>query len=310
MSKVYVVIVNYQNWKDTLECLQSLFCSTYDQFKVFVVDNASTNDSLQQLRSNIHKDDNRFSKAVDSVELTGKEFSAVRDIDQLPDLVFIQHGKNKGFASGNNGVLQKLREENGYIWLLNPDMTVEENTMSALAHFAEQHDKRSIIGSVIKFHEEPGKVYSYGGAKVNFNTATVDFITKPEEHSAIDFITGGSLFVYASAFKEVGLLPENYFLYWEETDWCYHAKSIGYRLVVCPGAICYDKVSTTIGRSFMADYYYTRNGLLFTSKYKKEKVPVALFMTLLRMFKRIMGGQWKRSYGVYKGMLAFLKRAK
>ena len=207
-------------------------------------------------------------------------------------------------------MLEKLLEEKGYVWLLNPDMTVDKDTMTALVDFAEKHDERSIIGSVIKFHETPGKIYSYGGAKINFNTATVDFITSADEDQSIDFISGGSLFTHASCFKELGLLPENYFLYWEETDWCYNAKGKGFRLLVCPGAICYDKLSTTIGKSFMADYYYTRNGLLFTSKYKKGKVPVAVFMTMFRMLKRRLGGQWKRSYGVYKGMLAFLKEAK
>ena len=309
MNRVFVVIVNYQNWQDTLECLQSLFHSSYSNYKVFVVDNASANHSLEHLIAEMDVF-SREVKSLRSITLAADEFENTHSIECLPELVFIQHQRNEGFAAGNNAVLAKLKNEDAYVWLLNPDMLVEKNAMAALVDFAGQHDKRSIIGSVIKYHGEPLKVYSYGGAKINFNTATVDFITNADDGGSIDFISGGSLFTHASGFKELGLLPEKYFLYWEETDWCYNAKTKGYRLLVCSDSICYDKLSTTIGKSFMADYYYTRNGLLFTSKYKKGKVPLAVFMTMFRMMKRILGGQWKRSYGVYKGMLAFLKDAK
>ena len=86
----------------------------------------------------------------------------------------------------------------------------------------------------------------------------------------MDYISGGSLFTHINSFNDLGLLPEEYFLYWEETDWCYRAKKKGYELRLCEKAVCYDKVSSSIGKSFLADYYYTRNGLFFLSKFKKS----------------------------------------
>ena len=106
------------------------------------------------------------------------------------------------------------------------------------------------------------------------------------------------------------MLPEEYFLYWEETDWCYRAKNKGYSLLLCETAICYDKVSSSIGKSFLADYYYTRNGLIFLSKYKKEKVATAVFFTIFRFLKRLVMGQPARAKGVYNGMLSFLNKDK
>ena len=87
--------------------------------------------------------------------------------------------------------------------------------------------------------------------------------------SRLDFISGGCLFTHAINFKRNGLLPEKYFLYWEETDWCYHARKKGCLLNVCTAAVCYDKISTIIGKGYLANYYYTINGLRFTSAIRK-----------------------------------------
>ena len=121
MSQVYVVIVNYTNWQDTADCLQSLFCSAHQNFKVFVVDNASGNDSLEKLKHQFAVNQNLLSDSF--VHLTDKEFEKTRDVDRLPPLVLIQLDRNDGFAGGNNVVLEKLRTKEGYVWLLNPDMT-------------------------------------------------------------------------------------------------------------------------------------------------------------------------------------------
>ncbi|MEO6490972.1 MAG: hypothetical protein ABIO04_13605, partial [Ferruginibacter sp.] len=146
------------------------------------------------------------------------------------------------------------------------------------------------------------------GGKINFNAGTSDFITYKEDVHQLDYISGGSLFTHANSFMEIGLLPEEYFLYWEEADWCYRAKNIGYSLLLCDQAICYDKVSTTIGKGFLADYYYTRNGLQFLSKFKNVKVPTALFFSLFRFIIRIVSGQPTRARGVYAGMRSFLNK--
>jgi hypothetical protein len=82
---------------------------------------------------------------------------------------------------------------------------------------------------------------------------------------------------------------------------------MGYKMLVCTSAVCYDKISTTIGKSFLADYYYTRNGLRFISKFKKGKLPLVLISGFLRMSKRVFKGEWSRAKGVFQGMITFLK---
>jgi GT2 family glycosyltransferase len=241
---------------------------------------------------------------------TDTDLSHTIDFSKIPKLNFIQNASNKGFAAGNNLIVQYLLEQNAYIWLLNPDMVVRKNTLSELVNFAGLHPFKSIIGSVVKFYSDLNKVHLYGGAKINFDSATVNLIKREQDILHIDFVCGGSMFVHASHFKEIGLLPEDYFLYWEEAEWCYRAKKKGYQMQICTTAVCYDKISTTIGKTFLADYYYTRNGLLFISKFRTKKVPMAVFYAVLRLSKRLVKGQWSRSKGVYKGILEFLKRKK
>ena len=319
MPVVYIIILNYKKWSDVCECLETVFRSVYDDFTVIVIDNDSQNDSLKQLMewaeqatvfknrlTEFSKDNIR--KPISYKYFNSGEFTVSRATSPLPQLVFVQNNENRGFAAGINTVLKHLLHEDAYIWLLNPDMVMEESTLHELVVCAGNNPRNTIIGATIKYHEEPGKVHLYAGGRVNFNTATVEMIRSKNDIPKLDYISGGSLFTHAHNFKELGMLPEDYFLYWEETDWCYRAKMKGYRLCLCENAICYDKISTSIGKSYLAHYYYTRNGLLFLEKYKKEKVATALFFTQFRILKRLLSGQPARAKGVFKGMISFLKR--
>jgi len=186
-------------------------------------------------------------------------------------------------------------------------MVVTESTLGDLVGFADQQAFDAVTGCVIRSYLEQNKILFYGGAKINFNSATISVIKNEKEVGGMDYVCGGSLFSHTKHFKDVGLLPEDYFLFWEEADWCYQAALRGYKMLVCPTAVCYDKIGTSIGRGFLADFYYTRNGLLFLKKYKKQKITMALLFVILRFSVRIVTGKWTKANGVLKGTLAFLK---
>ena len=309
MADVYVIILNYKNWQDTRECLESLSRLHHRRFKVIVVDNNSGNGSLEHL---MEWADTQL--PVPAAGAPRYQYFASHQLperldsfDRLPSIVFMQNPENNGFAEGNNLALRLLLQENAYIWLLNPDMTTQENALTALLQFAGNHSPKTITGTTIKNYLPPHEVLQYG-AKINFNSATVDHVTDIAHIPKIDYVCGGSLFAHTRHFNDIGLLPTDYFLYWEETDWCYQARQKGYDITVCTEAVCFDKISTSIGRGFLADYYYTRNGLIFLSKYKKQKLPLAFFFIFLRFMKRILSGQWAKAKGVYKGTITFLNK--
>lgn len=310
MAKVYILILNYKRWQDVIDCLNSIFQLQYKNFIAIVVDNDSQNNSLQYLMdwadANIipgtNPDNRGFYKYFHSNELNDSI-----DFNSQGKLIFIQNKANEGFAKGNNLVLKHLLKSDGYIWLLNPDMVVKNDTLDELVRFVNQQPFNSITGSVIRSFWQKEKICSYGGAKINFNSATILPIKKEGEVNQIDYIYGGSLFTHTNHFRDIGLLPEDYFLFWEEADWCYQARMKGYNLLFCPKSICYDKISTSIGKGFLADYYYTRNGFLFLAKYKREKIRIAFVYSILRFSVRIVTGRWNKAKGVFRGTLDFLK---
>lgn len=307
--KVYIVILNYRQWEDTRDCLASVLDSGYEQYKVLVVDNHSQNHSLENL---VQWLDNRDSRNISArVSYVVLQKTAVNDLlspAQLPEITFIRNDSNEGFAAGNNLALRILQQEEAYIWLLNPDMVVEKNTLAELVRHSLQQTCSCIVGATVKSYQGNRELLFYGGGRVNFLSATVSPVTKAAAIPGLDYISGACLFTPASTFKKTGLLPEDYFLYWEETDWCYRAKLAGFRLSVCTTAICYDKISTVIGKSFAAHYYYARNGLLFISKFRKQNIPAVLLFMIMRFLKRAVTGQWSRARGIYKGTRDFLKQ--
>ena len=313
MTQVYIVILNYKRWQDVIECLGSVFRSTYKNFTVIVVDNDSQNNSLQYLMSWVDSDAGLKTELTQPVKYKffhSTDIGDLRNFDSVDKLIFIQNKTNEGFAKANNLVLRSLLQNDAYVWLLNPDIVVEEDALSELIKFAEHESFSSITGSVIKSYLKKDKILLYGGAKINLNSATVSLIQKENKIPEIDFICGGSLFAHTKHFRDVGLFPEEYFLIWEEADWCYMAQQKGYRMMVCKTAVCYDKISTSIGKGFLANYYYTLNGLLFLKKYRSKKIGSALFFAILRFLKRVVTGKWASANGVLQGVLTFTKKVK
>jgi GT2 family glycosyltransferase len=301
---VYIIILNYKRWQDTQECLESVFHSSYQHFSVIVIDNDSQNDSIAHLTEWV---DRSLTTSGPYAVLHASDVKKLDDPSSLPRLTFIQNEKNTGFAAGNNVALRLLVREDAYFWLLNPDITVVENTLEELVAFAERLSPEAIIGGVIKALSGNHEILFYGGATMNLVTSTITPITKPSEDPRPDYIHGACFFSHTSNLEKVGLLPEQYFLYWEESDWCYRARSKGCQLYVCPTAICYDKISTTIGRGYLADYYYVRNGLLFISTYKKRNLPFVIFFNGFRFLKRLLTGKWEKARGVLRGTIDFFK---
>jgi GT2 family glycosyltransferase len=302
MLQLYIIILNYEKWVDTQECIASLLHSNYNNFSVIVIDNDSKNDSLKHLSDwLLNKDLSGFS-FLRQDEINNSTITA-----NSSQFIFIQNKMNAGFAGGINPVLQVLQNEDAFVWLLNPDMIVEKNALGELIEFATSQPAESIIGAEIRAYKGNHRLLFYGGGMINFHSGTIRLCKKINEIPKLDFISGGSLFTHASNFKKLGLLPEKYFLYWEDTDWTYTAKQKGYSLKVCKSSICFDKVSSVIGKSFLGDYYYSKNGLLFVENYKKKNISKALFFMSFRFLKRVVSGKWKRAHGIWRGTMDYLK---
>ncbi|WP_205503243.1 glycosyltransferase family 2 protein [Rufibacter psychrotolerans] len=323
-SLVYIVIVNYKRWTDTMECLESLLRSTYSHFRVVVIDNDSQNNSVQHLADWAagkqaftcpnprlqHLFSSPRKQELTFCTLTEEELEAVDVSAPAPLLTLVQARNNHGFAAGNNLFLKKLLTTESYVWMLNPDMVVEEDTLRHLVACAQHQPAKVILGSRVKSYEAPTHTLNLGAGKINSYTGTVSMVHSASEQAEIDYISGGALFTSAASFRDLGLMEESFFLYWEETEWCYRAKRQGYRLQVCEDAVVYDKISTSIGRGYLAEYYYTLNALRFTHRNLRGKVPFVVASNLIRVAKRTALFKFDRAKAVVMATRDFLFNGK
>ncbi|AJQ26015.1 glycosyltransferase family 2 protein [Pelosinus fermentans] len=326
-KKVYIVILNWNGWKDTIECLESVFRNQYSNYKVIVCDNASSDGSLDKikqwadgkLKANI-SDDSRIAihtspmleKPIRYIEYTRENAeSGVLKIDE-PPLILIQTGENLGFAGGNNvGIKYALaRNDFDYIWLLNNDTVIKPDSMIHLLQRIQEQPSVGMCGSTLLYYHQPEKVQALGGATYNKWLGISKHLSAYEEFNNLinsnkiekqmDYIIGASMFVSKKFIEDIGLISEDYFLYYEEIDWVIRASG-KYNLGYAPKSIVYHKEGATIGsssasmgKSSLADYFAVKSRLIFTKKFFSYTLPTVYLGLLIVIFNRIRRKQWDR----------------
>ena len=196
--KVYIIILNYNGWADTIECLESVLRNDYPNYQVIVIDNNSPNNSMEYIKAWAegkldvwvkpehplrHLSFPPVKKPIPYVYYTreGAEKGGDPDLEKRMEqnnpegittkypLIFIQTGENLGFAGGNNvGIRYSLAEGDfEYIWLLNNDTVIEQNSLSKLVEKAEKYKKEErkvgIIGSKLLYYDNPKIIQGIGG---------------------------------------------------------------------------------------------------------------------------------------------------
>lgn len=330
-SKVYIVLVNYHGWRDTLECLESLFRLDYPEYAVIVVDNGSQDDSCARLIAwsrGEHSAEaaspamSRFSqpavaKPIAHVALDARDLPA--SIAQPGPLVLIRSNANLGFAGGCNlGLRYALaRDDFGYVWLLNNDTVVAPDALTKLVATLEDDPHAGMCGSTLLDYAPPNRLQAAAGGIFNPWTGTARSYVPPQPLDAIDertalasiaYIIGASMLVTRSFLRDIGLMNEEYFLYYEELDWAYRARG-RYTLAYAKDSVVYHKEGGSIGtsadprqRSELADYYGVRNRIRFTRRYRPYALPVVYLGLLAAIVNRLRRGQARRIPRLLKAM--------
>jgi GT2 family glycosyltransferase len=266
---------------------------------VLLVDNKSSDDSARILTDYFHR---HFPAAPVMDGAVSPDFG----YENQGFALYLNH-ENRGFAAGNNVLLQYIRHWDCFLWLLNPDVVVASDAMGSLVSEMEEGQKL-VLGNSVYSMREPDKLLHYGGFQINWNLGTVKPVL--QKNGAPDYIYGASLFTRASAFLEIGLIPEFYFLYWEESHWCMMARSGGYAFRLLPHVHIFDKVGGSVGRGFRAYYYYTRNGLVFFSQFRPSALWLVFGLNFLRALKKALFLNFAAAKGVWKGNLDYLSYAR
>lgn len=232
MDKVAILILNWNGKKDTIELLHSL-----DEGIPIVIDNGSTDDSVSALRA------------------------------AFPGIHIIETKRNLGFAGGNNvGIRYALHQGYSHILLLNNDTTVERGF---LKHLLAADDQNTILGcKLINAHKKD--TLDHLGGMWNPKTLHFDHIGTGEHAETfsgqvpLDYVCGCALFAHHSVFERVGLLSDEYFMYWEDADFCMRAKKMGIPSVSISDAVVYHKgAMRPEKKSLKNTAFYYRNRTLF-----------------------------------------------
>jgi GT2 family glycosyltransferase len=234
--KIFIIVLNYNGADVIKKCLASVLKTDYPNFEVVVVDNDSSDGSLEMAKAN-------FSKAH-----------------------FIKNEANLGFSAGNNiGLRFALERMADYVLLLNNDTEVEKDFLTKLVAVAEADEKIGVASPII-FDGNSRQIWYSGGEikwlkmkALNARSASV------AESYETDFITGCAMLIKAAVFKRVGLLDEDYFLYWEDADFSVRTRRAGFKNIVVAGAWVYhfEKSESNLKNK---TYWLVVSGLIFFKK--------------------------------------------
>ena len=249
--KVYVILVNYNGFKDTVECIESLEKIDYDNYKIVVVDNAST------------------------VAPTNEQEQFIKQ-----HTIYIENKNNGGFSAGNNiGIKLAKKNHADYVLLLNNDTTVTSNFLKDMVSILESKGKTGVLSAKIMYYWDKDKAWFEGGT-FDFATAkTSHFHAKKndDEVEEVTFISGCLMLIPMSVLDTVGMLEESYFLYAEDTDYCCRVLKKGFKLYYAPSIVIYHKEGATAGKnSAMKQYYIERNGLYIAKQYSTHPIKACI----------------------------------
>lgn len=275
--KITIILLNYNNYSDTYKCVDSLKQVNYPNYEILIVDNRSTNDSITKL------------KEIES-----------------PTVHIVDSGKNGGFAYGNN-VGIKLALENGadYILLLNNDTLVEPDFLTAMVKTAENSAQIGITTCRIMYDSERTKVW-YAGGIVDWKNARAihcymdQHAPEKEKIHDVTFVSGCCMMISKECANRVGDMPEDYFMYYEDLDYCVRIADLGLRLVYVPDSVIYHCVSASSGGSespFVVEWM-SRSRRRFMKRYhSKYSLLMYLFVYIkceLRTVARIVCGNRRK----------------
>ena len=266
--KTSIIILNWNGWKDTIGCLDSLSKISYPHYEVIVVDNASNDDSLQKIR-----------------EWTKKKL--------IKKFLLLENDKNYGFAEGNNIAIRHiLKEKNStYILFLNNDTIVDKKFLSELIKVARNNSKAGIVGSKIYYYppkRKENRIQSCGaeidfskGKLVNYGDGEIDQ-GQFSKTKKVGYVYGASMLAKQKVLDKIGFFDKKFFAFAEEADLCFRAKKAGYLTFFAPKSIIWHKAGASVKKvPGFSDYYRTRN--LFWLE-RKHTTSIQFFSFLVNYF--------------------------
>lgn len=315
-----VVIVAFNSAPVIAECLESVFASKDADLAVVVVDNDSTDSTVQVIedwasgREPIAPHDDCPVQPLGPVSKPVRyTISQAGEAPQEAPLAIVRSPVNRGFAGGVNQGLEALarRKDVNLFWVLNPDCVVPPGTAAAYVAAAAE-GPFSLLSCRTIYYEHPDRIQTDGGT-VNRWTGVCTSVhaglppdTPLPEARDLDYVTGANMVASRTFLEAAGPMAEDYFLYYEEVDWAAHRGGLPIKLV--PGVVVYHHGGTVIGTgssvrrpSPFANYFNYRNRLIFARRHLRARSPVVLAYGLLKAMQLFLIGAADEAQGVLAG---------
>ena len=291
----YIIVLNWNSAKETITCIQSLIhLENYDQVRIIVCDNDSRKESYDEIYNFLNT-----SFGNDFFALTEEQ---AENYALIHKLYFIKNKENYGYAGGNNrGIKFSLKfSDMQNVWVLNNDTIVQPDSLNLMIKKINIDKNYGVIGSRLVELENKQKVQGVGGVinkwfcttkEIGSQFKINDEIDEKEFENKIDYVIGASLLINRKCLEKVGLLCEDYFLYYEEIDYCNRAKAKDFKVGIASKSIIFHEhgASTGKGKSDVADYCSVKNRILISKKFYKRYTLICrisiLGVVLIRVFR-------------------------
>lgn len=297
-----VVVVNWNGWRDTIACLESLLTLDGAPMRVVVCDNASTDASVSHLEAWMRE---RMASWVSADGEPG--YQVPGEGAGMRAVHLLRLPRNLGYAGGINAGIRWARARwtlSGF-WLLNNDVEAQPGALDALLAAQARVPRAGICGSVLLDWDDPLRIQAVGGMYrrwlgVGWHDAVLPN-GSGDVHLALDYPVGASLFVTSEYLDVVGLMDEGYFLYYEEMDWAERGRRHGYRPVVALRSRLRHKEGASTGsrggvrnKSLLSEYYGVVNRLRITRRFWPGWLPCVWLSLCLVILDRLFHLEWAR----------------
>lgn len=310
--KVSIIILNWNSWRDTIECLESIQKVDYANLEVIVIDNASKDESIEKILSwcsqnkiwhqQLIQKPSSINIGADAKPIMHNDSSCCGSIQQL---LLIKVSKNVGFCIGNNiGMKQAAINGAEFILVLNNDTIVEPTFLKPMVEVAQQEENIGLVGGVICYAENPDLIWFAGGSFDKYLESKR--LLDGEHYSSVasnrildtDWVSGCMTLIPRKVYNQLGGYFEGFFIWSEEWDYSLRAKKAGYRLAIAPRGRIFHKVGRSLGIMKPLAYYYgTRNRLMLKGMYLTRSLRwsfLAFFLIsrIPRYAHFALGGRW------------------
>lgn len=275
---VSIIILNYNQLKVTCEFIDSARSLTYPRFEIIMIDNASTEDPTEY----VHK--------------------------HYPEVKLIRNQRNLGFTGGNNVGIRAGKGD--FFLIINNDTEVVPDLLEKMLEPFASDPSVGVVSPKIRYYSHPRIIQYAGFTEVNpFTGRNKPIGGNMEDHGQFNtpgytaYAHGAAMMVKREVIEKVGLLPDIFFIYYEELDWSAHIRRAGYKVFYQPSALIYHKESITMGKeSPMKAYFHNRNRILFM----RRNTTVTQFMFFVLFYLLLVVPKTIVKYSL-KGQVEHLK---